>query len=219
MINIIKKTIQETITKTVTYKTDYFDIVEIIVDEELDNIRIICDDKDLTPVMLDLPDWSEYKGFYELLDQRIEVKSLDDIDQNKVYFAYTSGHALFDLSKKPVSIPYLFNYIGSLRERYQGDEVYKKLIGLLKEHSFVMELKTDEIPYYNAEFPGQMGISCAKILLSQDKYQELYDKYKSRGKFWSVRMKEDIMFKQDTDIYGNEIKDLLEEYYNQPEDQ
>lgn len=212
MINIIKKTIQENIIKTVTYKTDHFDIVETIVNEELDNIIIICDDKNLTPMILDLPDWSEYKNFYDLLDQRIEVKSLDDIDPSKVYFAYTSGHALFDLNKKPVSIPYLFNYTSYLRERHQGDEVYKKLIDLLKEHSFVMDLKTDKIPYYNAVFSGQRGISFAKILLSQEKYEELYEKNKG-GVYWSVRMKEDIMFKPDTDVYGNEIKDLLEEYY------
>ena len=214
MLKIIKATVKETITKTVTYKTDHFDIVETIVNEELDNIRLICDDKDLTPVMLDLPDWSEYKDFYDLLDCRIKIKSLDNIDLNKVYFSYSSGHVLFDLNKKPVSIPYLFDYIGSLRERSQGDEVYKKLISLLKKHSFIMDLKTDEIPYYNAEFPGQMGISFAKILLSQEKYQELYDKCKGGGNFWSVRMKEDVMFKSGTNVYGNEIKDLLEEYYS-----
>lgn len=164
-------------------------------------------------MVLDTPDWSEYKSFYDILDQRIEIKSIEDIDLNKVCFACTSAHVLFNLNKKPVSIPYLFDYIGSLRERYKGDKIYEKIVNLLKKHSFVMDLKTDEIPYYNADFSGQRGISFAKILLSQEKYEELYNKYKG-GYYWSVRMKENIKLALGTDIYGNEIKDLLEEYFN-----
>jgi hypothetical protein len=213
MLKIIKTKIKETITKTVTYQTKHFDIVETVINDKLDSIRLTCDDKDLTPMMLNAPDWNQYKNFYYFLDQRIKIKSLDDIDLNKVYFAYTAGHVLFDLNKKPVSIPYLLNYIGSLKERHPNDKVYERLISLLKEHSFVIELKTDKIPYYNATFSGQRGISFAKILLSQEKYEELYNKCKG-GDYWSVRMKDNIKFALNTDIYGNEIKDLLEEYHN-----
>ncbi len=90
-------------------------------------------------------------------------------------------------------------------------KLHEKLINLLSGHDFVMELRTDEIPYYNAKFPGQKGISF-KVLLSQEKYQELYDKHKNE-KYWSTGMKYEAQMSFVTDIYGNEIKDLLEEFY------
>ena len=190
-----------------------FDATETVIDGIPQEIKLSSED-DLQPVLLDFPDnWeSKHKNFFDIYDYRLSVTDIKEIIPDNVYFLYSAGHVLFDSNREIVPIPYLIDYIGTIRQRSENDSVYDQIVEKLKVHPFVMDFSEFEIPYYNANFDGQLGI-CMKVLLTSDKQKELYNKCKS-GKFWSVTMKDHIKMAHGmTGVYGDEIDNLLKEYW------
>lgn len=205
-------------TKIITYKTkNNLKIVETIENGEVASITIeeLFKNKEFgSPIMLNLPkNWiKEYENFYTLYEYKKEISNLEEIEEEKIYFLYSSGHMLFDANKNIVSVPYIFNYIGSLRERYEDDKVYRKLMNLLEDHPYVLKFEEKEIESYNSNFDGQKGIHLAKVYIPQEKYDQLYDRHKGK-EYWSVNMGEEMKMACVTDIYGKEIENLLKEYF------
>lgn len=208
---------KEEITTRTIYKTDAcFNIIETITDNKSHNIKLVCDDEELEPMMFDFPEgWkNECKRFEDIYKYAINANSIENIDLNNVYFVYSSGNMLFDHNKEIVSTPYTFGYIGSLQQRFENDQVYKKLIDLLKEHQFVTNLEEKEIPHYNADFSGQMGIYIMSVVLSPEEQKKLYKKC-TPSEFWSVRMRDYVRMSLGyTGVYGPKIDSLLKEYWN-----
>jgi len=215
-MNLIKVSEKEISKKINTYKTEKgLEIVETIENGKLKSVNIKEDKNFGFPYILNLPEnWiEEYDDFYKLYEYRKDIKSIEDLKEEEAYFLYSSGHMLFDANKKIVSIPYTFNYIGSLEEKCENDAVYKKLIEALKKHPYVLEIEEKEIEYYNSDFDGQKGISLAKVYIPQEKYEQLYNKYKET-EYWSISMGNEMKMNLITDLYGEEIENLLKKYYN-----
>jgi len=218
----VKKNKKTVVTEKIIHETDLgFLMTETIINGKHKGVTLSCKDKGLDPFVLDLPeDWAEnYEDFYGLLGcYQIKPKTVDEVDEDKIYFVYSSGHMLFDKNRRIISVPYLFNYIGSLREKEPNDPIYAKLIKLLKKHPYFLSLEEEEIPYYNCSFSGQKGIAEAKVLLPQDKYEEIYEKYKD-DEFWSCRLTDHLSMSLNcVGIYGDEVDALLKEYWRKKED-
>lgn len=225
-MKILKTTKRKTITEKITHQTDKgFNIVETLTNGKQSGFNITCkDSKDIgSPIMLDLPDsWiDDYTEYRDLFKHEFQPMCIEDIDEDKVFFAYSNGHMLFDKDKKIKSIPYIFNYIGSLKEKRPNDPLYAKLIELLKKHPYVVSLEEEEIPYYNCSFNGQKAIGRAKVLIPQDVYEKLYNQFKDIKTFWSVRMGDfmKLSYYQDNWLYGEEIEKLLNEYNDSKEEE
>jgi hypothetical protein len=218
------------IIETIRHKTDIgVDVVETIINKKHVALELSGKDKELTPVFFD-----EKKAFLKtsmkkfldphyafvdyINDHKKEISSIDFINLYPIYHVFYSGWVLFDQNKRPISLPYATNYIGSLKEKRTNDPIYKELIAKLKKHPFVLSLEEEEIPYYNHEFSGQKGISWAVMQVSQEKYEELYKHYKEH-QFWSVGMHDAIKMNYDTtvNVYGDEIWALLKEHWKYEE--
>jgi hypothetical protein len=233
-MNILSSKKKTTVTKTETktHKTD----VGIVFQESWINgeFRGVSahypkDKKgDYWPVFLDAekaftPEaMKEYEGFEEFIEKySVEIKSIEDIKKYPVFLAFHSGWVLFDENMKPIALPFIFSYIGSLREKIPNDLHYKKLIALLKKHPFILELEEEEIPYYNSDFYGQKGISHAKTLLSQKMYEKMYEACKKQ-EYWSVAMGEIMELcsysrVRELNVYGVQISKLLKLWDDQKE--
>ena len=164
----------------------------------------------------------EYEGFEEFI-QKFEVKpaSIEEAKKYPIFLAYHGGWILFDEKMKPVALPFIFSYIGSLQEKIPGDPLYRKLMDLLKKHPSILELEEEEIPYYNADFSGQKGVKIGKTLLSQKMYEKVYEACKKQ-QFFSVAMGEIMELCSYSrvkvlNVYGAEIGKLLEKWSNQTE--
>jgi len=220
----IKKTKEEiTITKKITYRTDTgLTVLETIVNDN-DSTFYVSSGKYLDALIFDLPKDYFKKGlppFKEIQDKVVKIKSLEDLDKYLIYLIDYRSEIIFNTNKIPMTKTYSFNYIGSLTEKVPNDPYYKALIEKLKEHPFVLELSEDFVPYYNADFHNQKGIKQAKIRISQEKYEEIYNVLKEKDKkFWSVRMSEAIKmsYENNHNIYGDEISKLLKDFHNQEE--
>ena len=220
-MNIVQSRKRKTITEVITHKTDAgFNIKETIVNGKKKSIELTCRDKNIFPIMLKLPkDFIEkYDSYYDIFKHEIKPKTVEDVLGENIYFAYNSGHMLFDKNKNIVSLPYNLNYCGSLTENYRDDPIYAKLISQLKEHPFVMNLEEEEIPYYNRDFDGQMGIKKCRVLLPQAKMEELYNKYKD-DEFWTCSIKDNVAMSYNTEdirkLYGDSIDTLVVEYWKE----
>jgi hypothetical protein len=207
--------------KTETIKTKYYktDVQGVTLTKEGGGIgteQKIClyhTNPNLFPIFLnkncfDKKSLMEYVDYDSFLEKHIIEINIDDINKYSLYFRYNAGHMLFDSKMIPQSLPISFNYIGSLREQHAGDQLYQKLVDLLRKHPFILNLKDYVIPYYNADFSGQRGVEHAIALISQEKYQKLYDKYKNE-EYVSSLMKEEITLNCVTDLYGSDIEDIL----------
>lgn len=165
----------------------------------------------------------EYKGFFEWIEEYREtnISSIEDIKKYNVCISYSGGWIIFDEKRKPISIPYIFDYIGSLREKMPNDPIYKKLISLLKKHPSVLELEEKEIEYYNQDFSSQKGIGSCKVLLPQEMYEKVYVACK-KDEYWSVKMHDMMKLcpwanKYGLEIYGPEIAALAKKWEKQTE--
>jgi hypothetical protein len=215
IMEIIKTTKRKTVTETVTHKTDKeFNIVETTVNGQLKDVKITCKNKKLSPVIMDLPaDWVEqYQDYYTLSKYITKIYEAAPIDENKVYFMLISNWMLFDCNMKIVSIPFMMYDSSGLYENEPDDPVYRKLVEALKAHPYFLMLEEKEVEWYSRDFEGQKGIGKAKILLPQDVYESLYEKYRNE-EFWSVCMGDVIAGRISSSIYGDEIRNLFEDYY------
>lgn len=219
-MKILKTNKTESVIETITHLTDKkFSIIEKIVNGNLESINLVSKNR-MTPMFLDIPkDYfiKQYKDFYDLTKLSKKLTSIKDVNKYPVFFLYFDGHKLFNSERNIISIPYTFNYIGSLAERFEADPVYAEIIKKLKTHPFVLNLEEYEIPYYNRDFYRQKGIKIATVLTSQEKYEEMYLKYKELGiASWSVRIGDIIKLSYGThfNLYGEEITELLKKYYS-----
>jgi hypothetical protein len=229
----IVKTVKEdpiiTTVQDIYYYTDSaFSIKESIKEvngKKTKHIKVIHKNKNLYPRILE--GFNEnflktiYEDFWDLEKLKKDIPSVEDLQDSEleVYFLFADGHMLFDSNMKIVSIPSIFDYAGSLSERHQGDRVYRELINRLTIHPYVLKLEECNIPSYNSDFYNQRGIFRAKVLLPQEKYEEIYNYVKDR-KFWSVAIQEYIRMSYcytDINIYGDEITALLKKYWKKDE--
>lgn len=136
---------------------------------------------------------------------------------NDIVLCYYDGHILFDINMTPISLPISFDYIGSLRERFRGDPIYKEIIDKLKIHPYVKELTKKNIEDYNEEFYDQNGINNCTVLLPQDIYKKLYELYKE-DKSFSCKMHDVITLNYNINSYIDKIdlyslNDLVKKYW------
>ena len=116
---------------------------------------------------------------------------------------------LFDSLGDVISLPYWFSYIGSISEKQPNCENFSEIINKLLEHPYVKELIIGEIPYYNSNFSGQIGIKSCKVYLPNDVFQNLY---KLKQPVHEL-LKFQGVYKDSPDIYG--FKELLIKHHNQ----
>jgi len=219
------KTIETNNTKVI-YKSGNLEIVESFCNKKFDSVTVTYKGKlrDVQVMFFEekaflRKNLIKFEDYYDFIIFNFKkVLTIKDLDKYIPYLNHYGGNILFDINEKPVSIPYSFDYIGSIKEKCPHDQDYKKIISLLKNHPYVLSLKEEEIPYYNKEFYEQIGIKHATVLIDQNEYEKLY-KYscKKEKKFWSVTM-HDIMRCSypygDYNLYGKEITDLLVKYHN-----
>lgn len=233
-------------TEIVTTKTDLgVDIVETLVDNNSKSLVLhYPKNPEYRPVILDpkaFKNLKDYDNFGEFIEKssispkwkkktKKEIRSgkefTPELENSNIYFSYYSGYILFDSKLNPVSLPYIFSYIGSLREKKRNDPLYKKLITLLKAHPFTLQLDDEQIPYYNADFSGQHGIARAKVLLDDATYLKLYKHCRKKNNtsrfrspstedYWSCRMTDYMKLNEcytDFNIYGDEIFAAFKEW-------
>lgn len=222
MITIKIDSARKNITEEITYKTsnEFLKVITIFKNGVLKETKlkstndkyaavILCNDFDPTLI-------ESYDSIYKCI---LPIKHIQDLNKGKLFFLYTAGHLLFDENMKIVSIPYVFNYIGSLKERFYQDPIFKKLIEKLKKHEYVQNLETSTIPSYNSDFSAQLGIEICKVYVPQKQYEKLFEHYKD-NEYFSVRMKEIIACSWNSpefNLYGKDIHKLLKEYWTTKE--
>ena len=218
------KKISEETTTVVTKKTIYENENGISILETNINGEILYDfisDGDLYPCLIDVDNLPDNPSYHDYDNNRVFLNSFDDLDKYPLYYLYLSGHEVFDENKKIISTLKSFSYIGSLSERVENDILYQELIEKLKVHPFVVSLVDSSIPYYNANFDEQKGITEAKIFLSQEKYEELYLKsLEEDGEYWSVKLHDAISLSHGTadyNVYGESISNLFKKFLEQDE--
>jgi hypothetical protein len=229
-MKIVKSSKRKIITTTdiKTYRTDtsvYF--TETWVNGEFRGVAAYYTSKaknarDFWPIFLDSAAFSqeafaEYKDYGTWIEKwKREPASINEIEKYPCYLMYSSGHMLFDVNRKPVSIPFVFDYVGSLREKKPGDPIYKQLMDLLTHHTYFLEIEEDEIPYYNCQWSGQKALTWGKVLLPQDLYEKLYDACKSY-QYPSVLMGDSMRmgYRSRIDLYGVQVSELVEKWQKQ----
>lgn len=233
-MKIISKRKTKTITETIRHKTDAgITIIETIVNGKhkgftLDSkLKIEKSEHRLNYVipflfkkgaftkkaMKRFIDYKNYNILSFIDDHKVKLTSLDDINKYDLYFYYSAGEILFEKDLVPISMPYVFNYIGGLREKQNKRKIYEKLIKKFSSHPYVLYFEEEIIPYYNREFEGQKGIKIAIVYIPQKIYLTLWKKYKDK-EYWSTRIKEQISlgYNSNMNIYGKEITDLIKKY-------
>ena len=216
-MNVTRRTKRKTLTETITHKTDLrFSIVETVVNGKLQDTKLTCRERELQPILLDLPeDWvNQFDAYSWLHDYEVKIKDIDSIDENKIYFINESHGIIFDKNKRIISLPYFFDYCDSLSENYPKDPIYAKLIALLRKHKYILKMEEETIPSYNADFSDQKGIKRAKAYLPQKKFESLYKKCKGTS-YWSCEMHRYVSMglHDRVGIYGKRIDKLLNEYW------
>jgi len=188
-------------------------------DDVMESISITCSRKGFKPIFIENRDKS--KGYDDLYEDYKTIEKLSDMAYKDLYYLNWSTGKLFDSNFQLVSLPFSFSYIGSLREKRPGDEIYAKLITALSAHPYVTFIESDVIPYYNSHFIGQMGISKMTVLLPDHVSYKLYTSLKG-DENWSSTMNSVVMmgdYKRDElNMYGNEITELLRQHSEQAEE-
>lgn len=136
----------------------------------------------------------DYEGAAKHAETNLEKLDFDKAVKNdQIFYFYYSGHVLFNGKGEPVSIPYVFDYIGT--DFHNGATKLDEVIKVLKKHPWVMnkkELTSHSIPYYNSDFSGHSYIRV--VLLPDAKtYNKMYQmalKTKRGAEFFSIELNE-----------------------------
>ena len=118
-------------------------------------------------------------------------KSFKDLNINKkdVYYIKYYNHTIFDIDLRPISLPILFDYIGSpFNSKHHN---LTAMLPYLKSHPWVLngaDLEIKKIPYYSNE-SGKETYICTDgrqdgiyIKIPQDLYEELHKKHSNNLK-------------------------------------
>jgi hypothetical protein len=169
----------------------------------------------LDPAAFSQEAFAEYKDYGTWIQKwERKLASIEEVEKYPCYLAYNSGHLLFDVNRKPVSIPYVFDYVGSIREKRPDDPFFRQLMDLVTHHAYFLEAKEGEIEYYNCNFSGQKALKWGKVLLPQDVYEKLYESCKNE-QYFSVRMGEAMKMGwcyRRENLYGVQITELWKKW-------
>lgn len=195
-----KKTVTETIVDR--YKiTDKVKMIATTINGKLSSVVFYNrgNKKSLSCV----PDYTKFrdgvKQYNPYYHDHGEAKKLDSFslileDPNELFklaedgkltddnFFYLDGgsHRIEDVNGDYIDIMVLINYIGGFSQKsndcdYKPDWDWDKLKKRLSECKDVLFFEEDEIPYYNSEFQGQMGMDCHVIMRKEwvptDRYE------------------------------------------------
>ena len=117
-----------------------------------------------------------------------EFKDEKEMDLNMVLCPYYSGHMVFRLSDlRPIPTVLHFDYIGGVEnEHYYIDKALKHL----EKHPFVLDVKKEEIPYYNRARNRTEGL-VMRVLLSQKVSDKVWESVKD-GSFPTCAYKDSV---------------------------
>lgn len=147
-------------------------------------------------------------GFSALYKCNSYVYDENDVDLNAIYIVHEDTKMVFDNELKPISMPFTFDYIGSIVEEFAYDHVYRELYEAFSKHPYVIELTEYEIPYYNSDFNNQMGIELAVVLIPSNIAKQYIEQHGSRG------FKDAVLLRMPSNLYGKEIAKLYKKYRN-----
>lgn len=109
-----------------------------------------------------------------------------EIDLSRVLCPYYNGHMVFCIKDLyPISTVLWFDYIGGVDNEYYYID---KALNYLKNNKFVLEVKKEEIPHYNASFYRTQGLKM-KVLFSDKMFRKMWN-YVKKDEFPTVRVKE-----------------------------
>jgi hypothetical protein len=153
-----------------------------------------------------------------------QLKTID-IKEKNFFFNHNPSGLVFDSNLKPVSKSYLGTYIGGFQTKNGADEtIWNKIVDIMKNNKYVENFSVEEIPYYNEEFSGQVGLHYNTVI-PQDVFEEVFNKTLDYCNEWnvpypSVKLKEQFISSYSNnicDIYG--IRELYNEYKKTAEDE
>lgn len=185
------------------YKGQTFERLTYVKDAFWELIKTRSPFSEPCPFFNGKSDYTEI-SFLKAKNFKLKPENLICVD-NSDYFLFNP----FTLMPIPIVLQY--GYIESFREEKEDPRWdYKKLIAKLKTLKEVIFLEEAEIPYYNSEFSGQMGIKKLLILPTQEQTEKVWERAKDL-KYPTSRYKEAFTchnrFLDNVDPLG--IKDCL----------
>jgi hypothetical protein len=212
------------VTKDVTYK-EYLLNGKLVKEQsrlECNKTKLPFEYINARPVCLNKTKFNEYrttKTFQELFDTKSKFCVIENFDKSKnqtIYFVDYGYWEVLNLKYELEPITVLFDYTGSLSERFHNDPIYRKILDKLLKHKYLVELKEFEIPFYNSNFSGQKGVEECRVFIPKKKYNIVYNSLKEHENrhFLFRELQRLGHFKNilGVDLYG--FHALLKEYWD-----
>jgi hypothetical protein len=197
--------------KVITYETEIYSVngnksINIYVNKQngkIQSYQIYCNkrpfkfkdqlDKDLSYYYFDKKIFDEFnvKHFTEIKFNEFIIpfdKFKDDkkIDINRILCPYYSGHMVFKIKDLyPIPTVMYFDYIGGIEnEHFYIDNA----LDYLKNNEFVIEVKKEEIPYYNSNVNRTYGLTM-KVIFTTTIFKKMWD-YVKNSEYPSSKIKD-----------------------------
>ena len=125
------------------------------------------------------------------VDPYKELKAKGKLDEKRILYFSHCDHTVYRLGQDaPVSGVFIFDYIGGITDKdYHFEEAFEHL----KKRKSVLEVKANEIPYYNREWDYTKGIYM-RVLLPQATLDKAWAEAKAqKDEFPSCRLKDIII--------------------------
>lgn len=113
---------------------------------------------------------------YIVKDPFTEIEK-NGFNENNLICFESSSHNYKDSNGKYLDMLIHLDYINGFRQKdpesdYQKNWNWKALIDHLKNHLSVVSVKEEEVPYYNRDFCGQMGLEVDVIIKDSWRFPE-----------------------------------------------